>query len=385
MTVVLELAISALRHRPMRTFLTASGIAIAVGSMVVFLSLGEGLRQAFASEIGSVGAEIQVSYGAFENFSGEPELPLARADDLRAVAEEYGIVSVTPLYLYFRGGFSPDASFAFQGVPTDVDLTGIYPGFEILEGRGLTPADRDRKVAVVGEQVAERSNLEVGGTLRLSSDASFEIIGISSSAGGFLGNAVVTPLVSLQEATNAGGNVTFFVVDIADPAAATSTANALAERFPELGFQTQSDVLEVIERGIRITDVVRLGISVIALIVGAIAVANTVLMSVIERTREFGVVRAVGARPRFLFALVLVESVALSIIGGAAGVALGFGGAALVNVIAVDLIGLNVAAITVRLVAFSFAVAFTMGVLSGLAPSARAARIRIAEATSYGV
>lgn len=385
MTVVLELAISALRHRPMRTFLTASGIAIAVGSMVVFLSLGEGLRQAFASEIGSVGAEIQVSYGAFENFSGEPELPLARADDLRAVAEEYSIVSVTPLYLYFRGGFSPDASFAFQGVPTDVDLTGIYPGFEILEGRGLTPADRDRKVAVVGEQVAERSNLEVGGTLRLSSDASFEIIGISSSAGGFLGNAVVTPLVSLQEATNAGGNVTFFVVDIADPAAATSTANALAERFPELGFQTQSDVLEVIERGIRITDVVRLGISVIALIVGAIAVANTVLMSVIERTREFGVVRAVGARPRFLFALVLVESVALSIIGGAAGVALGFGGAALVNVIAVDLIGLNVAAITVRLVAFSFAVAFTMGVLSGLAPSARAARIRIAEATSYGV
>jgi putative ABC transport system permease protein len=385
MTVVLELAISALRHRPMRTFLTASGIAIAVGSMVIFLSLGEGLRQAFASEIGSVGAEIQVSYGSFENFSGEPELPLARADDLRAVADEYGIISVTPLYLYFRGGFSPDSSFAFQGVPTDVDLTGIYPGFEILEGRGLMPTDRDRNVAVVGEQVAERSNLQVGGTLRLSSDASFEIIGISSSAGGFLGNAIVTPLVSLQEATNAGGNVTFFVVDIADPAAATSTASALAERFPELGFQTQSDVLEVIERGIRITDVVRLGISVIALIVGAIAVANTVLMSVIERTREFGVVRAVGARPRFLFALVLAESVALSIIGGAAGVALGFGGAAVVNVIAVDLIGLNVAAVTARLVAFSFAVAFIMGVLSGLAPSARAARIRIAEATSYGV
>ncbi len=383
--MVLELALSALRYRPMRTFLTASGIAIAVGSMVVFLSLGEGLRQAFANEIGSVGAEIQVSYGSFENLGSSPELPLSRADDLRAVADEYGIVSVTPLYLYFRGGFSPTSSFAFQGVPTDVDLTGIYPGFEITEGRGLTPEDRTRNVAVVGEQVAERSNLQVGGTLRLSSDAAFEIVGLSSSAGGFLGNAVITPLVSLQQATNANDNVTFFVVDIENPAEAANTAAALAERFPELGFQTQSDVLEVIERGIQITDVVRLGISVIALIVGAIAVANTVLMSVIERTREFGVVRAVGARPRFLFGLVLVESIALSIVGGAAGVALGFGGAAVVNIIAVDLIGLQVAAITARLVAFSFGVAFAMGILSGLAPSARAARIRIAEATSYGV
>lgn len=383
--MVLELALSALRYRPMRTFLTASGIAIAVGSMVVFLSLGEGLRQAFANEIGNVGAEIQVSYGSFENLGSSPELPLSRADDLRAVADEYGILSVTPLYLYFRGGFSPTSSFAFQGVPTDVDLTGIYPGFDIIEGRGLTPEDRTRNVAVVGEQVAERSNLEVGGTLRLSSDAEFEIVGLSSSAGGFLGNAVIAPLVSLQQATNANGNVTFFVVDIENPAEAAETAAALAERFPELGFQTQSDVLEVIERGIQITDVVRLGISAIALIVGAIAVANTVLMSVIERTREFGVVRAVGARPRFLFGLVLVESVALSIVGGAAGVALGFGGAAAVNLIAVDLIGLQVAAITARLVAFSFGVAFAMGVLSGLAPSARAARIRIAEATSYGV
>ena len=76
----------------------------------------------------------------------------------------------------------------------------------------------------------------------------------------------------------------------------------------------------MLERGIRISDVVRLGISAIALIVGAIAVANTVLMSVFERTREFGVIRAVGAKPRFLFGLVLSESVLLSLIGAAFGV-----------------------------------------------------------------
>jgi len=107
-------------------------------------------------------------------------------------------------------------------------------------------------------------------------------------------------------------------------------------------------------------------------------------MSVFERTREFGVVRAVGARPRFLFGVVLAESVLLSVFGGAAGVLLGQGGAWAVNVVSADLIGLDVAAVTLRLVAFSLVVALAMGLLSGLAPSARAARIQIADAVSQG-
>jgi len=98
--------------------------------------------------------------------------------------------------------------------------------------------------------------------------------------------------------------------------------------------------------------------------VGAIAVANTVLMSVFERTREFGVVRAVGARPRFLFGVVLTESVLLSVVGGAVGVVLGRLGSAGVNVVSNDFIGLGVAAVTPRLVVFALLVAIFMGVTS---------------------
>ena len=159
-------------------------------------------------------------------------------------------------------------------------------------------------------------------------------------------------------------------------------AAALTQAYPDLGFQTQGEVLKVLERGVRISDVVRLGISAIALIVGAIAVANTVLMSVIERTREFGVIRAVGAKPRFLFGLVLSESVLLSLVGAAFGVLLGWLGIIVVNRIAENLIGLEVAALTLRLGAFAVAIAFLMGVLSGLLPAARAARIPIAVAMS---
>lgn len=188
------------------------------------------------------------------------------------------------------------------------------------------------------------------------------------------------PLTSLQTALDLRDRVTLLAVSLTNPARAAEVAETLSERYPDYGFQTRGEVLEVLERGVRVSDVVRLGISAIALIVGAIAVANTVLMSVFERTREFGVVRALGAKPRFLFGLVLAESVLLSLVGAAFGVLLGRLGIWVVNAISADLIGLEVAALTLRLGLFAVAIAFAMGLLSGLLPAARAARIPIAVA-----
>lgn len=384
--MIWELSLHALRHRPLRTLLTATGIAVAVGSMVIFLSLGEGLRRAFATELGSVGPELQVSFGPLESaaFGSVPELDLALVDAVAAEGRDLGVESVTPLLVYVRGGVDPSASFVFQGLPPAVDVGTLYPGFEIVEGRALNADDTAAQVAIVGVQAAQRSGLALGDVLRINRESSLEIVGIADAPGGLLSNGIVVPLSTLQTAIGTPERVTFFVVDLDDSARADAAAAHLGEAFPDLSVQTRSDVLQVVERGIRITDVVRLGISAIALIVGAIAVANTVLMSVIERTREFGLVRAVGARPRFLFAVVLAESVLLSLAGGAVGVGIGAFGSDVVNRVANDLIGLPVAAITPRLVAFSLIVAIAMGLLSGLLPSARAARIQIAAAVQHG-
>ncbi len=381
--MIWSLASSALRLRPLRTLLTALGIAVAVASMVIFLSLGEGMRQAFSNQIAGIGPDLQVSLGDFNaaaSFSALPELPLSYLDELQERADVYGIQRVTPLLFHLRAGFSPGSSFVFQGVPAATPIADIYFGYAITEGRDLRPEDEGRMVAVIGEQVARRSNLELGRNLRLSSQAIFEIIGISKSEGGLVDNAIMVPLSSLQEALNLFDNVTFLALDLLEPAKTGATAERLKEAFPELGFQTRGDVLGVIERGIQITDVVRLGISAIALIVGAIAVANTMMMSVFERTKEFGVVRAIGAKPRFLFGLVLSEAILLSITGALIGVLLGRLGMIAVNSIAVDLIGLEVAALTTRLVLFAMVVALAMGLLSGLIPAFRAARIPIAVA-----
>ena len=380
--MVSSLAAAALLRRPLRTFLTALGIAIAVGSTVVFLSLGEGLRQAFSQELSGVGPDLQVSFGDLQtsSFAEIPELPIAYADILRADAERYGIIDLVPVLLHVRSGLSPGTALVFQGIPPDTDVSAIYVDFDVDDGRPLTAADVGAMVAVVGPQTAERLGLGVGDTLRLNPRASFEVVGIGSSAGGLLDNSVLVPLTGLQAAIGVEDRVSFLVVEIDEPSKANDVAEAIMADHPDLGVQTRAELLEVIERGLAISDVVRLGISAIALIVGAIAVANTMLMSVFERTREFGVVRAVGARPRFLFGLVLLESVVLSLIGAAVGVALGFAGAWAVNLVAFDLIALEVAAVTPRLVAFAVAVAAGMGLLAGLLPAGRAARVPIAVA-----
>ncbi len=382
--MIWSLALASLRLRPLRTFLTALGIAVAVGSTVIFLSLGEGLRQVFAQEVGSIGPDIQVSYGPFDatSLSAVPALPLRFARTLRAQGDRYGITGLTPVMLYARGGFSPSSVFLFQGLPPNTNLGDLYVGYERVQGRSLNAQDTDARVAVVGAQLAERSGVGVGDTLRLNPDNAFSIVGVARSDGGLIDNAVLVPLGALRQATGIRDRVSFFALDLAEPTRAAEVAKSLGRAFPQLGFQTRGEVLKVLERGLQISDVVRLGISAIALIVGAIAVANTVLMSVFERTREFGVIRALGAKPRFLFGLVLSESVLLSLVGAAFGVLLGRLGIVAVNRIAEAQIGLEVAALTPRLGLFAVAIAFVMGLLSGLLPAARAARIPIAVAMS---
>lgn len=383
--MLLELAAHSLRNRPLRTGLTAAGIAVAVGSMVLFLSLGEGLRQAFAREVGGLGPELQISFGRLETSAtlSRPELPLSYLDRVRDAGDPLGVTSVTPVMLILRGGLGASSSFVFHGFPAETDPRDLYPGYTLAEGRDLDANDVGDRLAVIGRTIAERRGLELGDELRLDRRSPFEIVGVAEG-GGLLGNAVLAPLSDLQDATGITDRVSLLMADVDEPARAGEIAAALEERFPDLGVQTQSEVLRVIERGLRISDVVRLGISVIALIVGAIAVANTVLMSVFERTQEFGLLRAVGARPRYLFALVLTESVLLSLVGGAVGVLVGWLGTGVVNAISADIIGLDIAAVTPRLVAFALATAGVMGLVSGLLPSAHAARIQIARAVSQG-
>lgn len=376
-TDIWKLAWRGLTRRRVRTLLTTLGITVAVASMVIFLSLGEGIRKVFVSQLGGIGPDVQVSLTPLsQGLALQPNLPQKTADDIQALAPELGIQTVTPVIMAVRGGLEVTQSVVLYGLPAAQGISAVFPTTRAAQGRALTAADEGAGVAVAGAKAAQNLRLEVGSTLNLNRRNQVKVIGVLAPESGLLDNFIFIPLTTLQRSEGAAGRVSLVAVKLDNPRDARRVADVLSEKL-DLEAGTQSDFLSFIDRALIISDAVRFGISLIALIVGGLAVANTVMMGVFERTREFGTLRAIGARPSFVRSLVLTESLLLSLVGGVGGVLLGLAGIAGVNLYTQQLAGIDAAALTPRLVLLALAISLLLGLLSGLLPARNAGRMSI--------
>ncbi|CAM3487291.1 ABC transporter permease [Deinococcus saxicola] len=374
------LAWRGLTRRRVRTGLTALGITVAVASMVIFLSLGEGIRKVFVEQLGGIGPDIQVSLSGFtQGFAPQPNLPDKAVTDIQALAPELGIKTVTPVVMTIRGSLDVSQSVVLYGLPAAQGIGAVFPNSSEAQGRAFTAADEGKGVAVLGAKAAQNLNLKVGSTLNLNRRNKAEVVGVLAPESGLVDNFIFLPLSTLQKAEGAVGRVSLVAVKLDNPRQAREVATALSKKL-DLEASTQSDFLSFVERALKISDAVRFGISLISLIVGGLAVANTVMMGVFERTREFGTLRAIGARPGFVRALVLSESLLLSLVGGVGGVLVGLVGIWGVNLYTQQLAGIDAAALTPRLVLLALGISLFLGLVSGLLPARTASRLNITEA-----
>ncbi|WP_019551350.1 ABC transporter permease [Thermus scotoductus] len=374
---ILSMVLRNLLARPVRSLLTLLGVLIATTSMVLFLSFGEGLRRSLAQELTRVGPAIQLVPEGMEGlgFSGYPEITPEEYRRAVAAGKELGVRSIIPTLFLVRGGFDPQTSFFFQGLPQGVAPDLLYPGVKVREGRLLPSA----KGAIVGAKVAKRSQLSLGSPLRLSPRVELWVEGILEESGGLADNLIFVPLKPLQEVLGTQ-NYTALLVALNPGQKAEEVARALEASLPGLKAQTTGDVMRFAERALRISDLVRFGISLVALIVGGLLVANTVMMSVYERTREFGVMRALGAKRGFIFRLVVLEALLLSSLGGLLGLLLGSAVSQAINLYTLEQVGLALSAVTFRLSLFALLVALGLGLSAGILPAYHASRIPVVEA-----
>jgi putative ABC transport system permease protein len=374
---VFYLVLRNLMARPVRSLLTLLGVLVATSSMVLFLSFGEGLRRALFQELSRVGPAIQVVPEGVEGFglSAFPEITPETLKALREAGEALGVQALVPTLFLTRGGFDPSTSFFFQGLPPGVAPDLLYPGVRAKEGR-LLPSE---KGAVVGGRVAKRSQLALGSPLRLSPRVELRVEGILEETGGLADNLIFVPLPVLQEVLGTE-NYSAILVALKPGQKAEEVARALERAVPGIKAQTTSEVMRFAERALRISDLVRFGISLVALTVGGLLVANTVMMSVYERIREFGVMRALGARRGFIFRLVLLEALLLALLGGLLGLGVGSLASSAINLYTLDQVGLALSAVTPRLSLFALGVALTLGLVAGLLPAYNASRIPVVEA-----
>lgn len=375
-----HLAVRGLQRRPVRTLLTLLGLVVAVTSMLLFLSLGEGLKGQLRQELQSVGPDLQVarSTGGLALLPS-PNLPAALVPSLEARAGDLGLARITPVAAQIKQALDPTQSAVYYGLPARQGVQALFPQARTAQGRLLRPGDEGRAVAVLGASAARNLGLGVGGEFMVGRRYRARIVGVLRPLNNLTDTFTFLPLTGAQRAFGTGNQLSFVALTLHDPGQAPGVAAQLRQQLG-LEVSTREDVLRSAGQVLRSADTLSLGLSLVALVVGGLAVANTLLMTVQERTREFALLRAIGARPGFVGQLVLAESLLLVGMSWAAGVLLSLPGVWAINRLTQQVAGIDGAALTPRLLGLTLGLSLLLGLIAGWWPAHRAGRIGITRA-----
>jgi ABC-type antimicrobial peptide transport system permease subunit len=361
-------ALRNLSRRKTRTFLTVGGIAIGVTVVVALGALTEGFIDQFTALLSGGGADLAAMQAnvADMSLSAIDEQVGRRIATMPEVAEVSGMVlgfvstSEMPMLLVF--GLEPNEFTIRQ--------------FTVVDGRSI----QGRGETIIGRPAADSLHKRVGDLLRIRGRP-FRIVGIFETGVGYQDAGAVIDQREAQALFEKPRQVSYYQIKLKNPDTADKVIREIQHRFPELAISRSADFLEGTE-DIKMTRAMVAVLSSIAIIVGSIGVMNTVLMSVFERTREIGVLRALGWRRRRILEQILSESLILGVAGGAIGTALGVGLVLLVGQIPTfgDILSGSFKPIIFVQGAL---VALGLGTVGGIYPALRATQFQPAEALRY--
>jgi putative ABC transport system permease protein len=377
------LASVGLRTRKLRAGLSALGIAIGVAAIVAVLGLARSSQAGLINEINALGTNLLTVTNGQTSAGGTAELPraapgmIARLPGVTAV-QDTGAVSGVSVY---KSPYIP--AIETNGLSVDAATTGLpaVSGTSLAQGRFLNAATAREPVAVLGAGTARLLGIDrirpgmriwVGGMW-------FYVIGIldPDTYASEIDSAVLVGFPAAEEYLHFDGNPSEIYVRTTqnDQAVTTSVDNLLgAQANPESPGQVDvsqpSDVLTAQADAEGALDTLFLGLGAVALLVGAIGVANIMVISVLERRSEIGLRRALGATRAQIRAQFLAEAILLSLAGGIIGVAAGLAATA-----SYARAHGEAAVIPLEAWAGGLAAAVVIGALAGLLPAIRAARL----------
>jgi len=302
-------------RRRWRSALTVLGVSIAIATAVTLLGLASGFESAFLDTYKRRGIDlVVVRAGAAQRLSSA--LPQSLGE---RIAELPGVERVVP-------GLIDVVSYE------DYDLYGVlvhgwqvdrlmYRDFDLLEGRFLK--ESDDRAALIGKTLAKHLDLEVGDIHEVVEGEPFEVIGIYDSFSVYENGGMVVPLAALQEMMAWDSQVTGFAV-LTEPSFPATSISQLRRQIealaPALSAMPAQDHVQTTTQ-IQLIRLMARATTAIAVLIGIVGMLNTMLMSVFERTREIGILRAIGWRKTRVLRLVLFEAVVLSLAGALVGMA----------------------------------------------------------------
>ena len=399
-----------IRTHKLRSSLTILGIVIGVAAVIALMSIGRGVQTQILSQIESMGSNIiTVSPGSVTERgiagAGGSAATLT-LEDAEAISEQVPYVAAVAPY-----------STAFQqlivgGENVNAQVMGVTPEYQEANNLDTSAGvfisqydyEHGTKVAVLGSNVATTlfSGVNpIGQQLRMGNNI-VRVAGVLESKGrtmfGSTDDAIMIPLSTLQQTisqsrTATGGHVVSSIaVIVTDEKQADSVVTEITSLLRTRHQLAASDDDDFTVRSMEelvstITEVsgtltIFLGaIAAISLVVGGIGVMNIMLVSVVERTREIGIRKALGAKERDIWGQFLTESAFLSFAGGLIGVAVGWGASKLIS--GVEIMGTITTVVSADIVILALAVSIGIGLLFGFLPARRAARLNPIEALRY--
>lgn len=389
------MAYRSIRERRARSILTVLGIAVGIAAIVSLMSVGYGMEEAITGELTKMADMISVMPGEISGH-GYVEKGSFTDRDVNDLQRIGGIKDVSAMTydaaeVEYRNERTP--IFVLGGDTKELGSFYVEP-VGLKEGRWLR--ENDYKGCVIGDRVANDffdEVIHVNDKLVINGEK-FIVVGIFEKAS-TLYAADVDPHIFLTLRTSQEvlqtDEIKYIMVKVYD----IDEAEAIAEEIEEAindnhglddftNAMTMGSALEQIGTVFNIIRGVLVGIAAIALVVASIGIMNTMLMSVMERTHEIGVMKAIGAKSRDVLSLFLLESSLVSLVGGVTGCSLGVIVAKVMSLGAGTAMGIEMTAVVKPVVLFGgIAVAMIVGVLSGFYPARKASKMSPVEAVRY--
>ncbi|MGI6075376.1 MAG: ABC transporter permease [Pyramidobacter sp.] len=396
-------AFRALWRNKMRSFLTALGIIIGVGAVIAAFAVGAGANRVIDQQISSFGTNsVTVMRQRSAQATGDTVKHLTTADAEAIAVNVSGVEAVAPVVNTSVQAITGNANWTTTAYGSTQSYADVQ-GYEIESGRNLTESDgrTGTKVAILGHTVAEQlfpHENPLGKTLRISK-VPFTVVGVfapkGQSTGGFTDqdDMILVPLKTAQSRLVRWNNTPGRVGVIQVKGVSMESLDYIISEITQLmrerhriraghaddfAVRSLSQMLEARRRTTQVTSMLLASIAVISLVVGGIGIMNIMLVSVTERTREIGIRMAVGAKSGTIKLQFLIESVTLSLIGGALGIALGVGaGFALASFTQAPPV------FTWGSIALAFLFSAAVGVGFGYYPAAKASMLNPIDALKY--
>ncbi|WP_374649918.1 MacB family efflux pump subunit [Dongia sp.] len=381
-----KMALRALRRNLFRTILTLLGIVIGVGSVVAMMAVGEGATRDVLARINAMGSNQLVIRPGMPNQRGPSASGITSlvAEDAVAIETLPNVRAAVP---------EKNGSFTLRFGNSDymTQVTGTTDGLPIIrdwaiaQGSFFTDADTEGLAAVVvlGQTVVKNLfpiGIDPVGKVILIGDMPFEVIGVMAAKGAAafgqdMDDNAFVPLSTGSLRLFGDRDLRSVTVSVTDESLMTDVQAKITallidrHRLEDFQIRNMAAIIEAASQTAGTMTILLGSIAAISLVVGGIGVMNIMLVSVTERTREIGIRMATGARTRNILQQFLVEAVIVSALGGLIGVAIG-----IVSALVIGAFGMSID-FSVPTIFLAFACAAAVGLVFGLAPAVKAARM----------